>query len=53
MADIADTLHTFPSPCVPYQDTGYQGYTPPNVTLMQPIKKPGGKELSKKAKKEL
>jgi hypothetical protein len=43
---IADTLYSFPYPCVLYQDTGYQGFRPNGVTVVQPVKKPKGRELS-------
>jgi hypothetical protein len=33
-----------------YQDTGFQGYKPENVTIIQPIKKPKGKELTQEQK---
>jgi DDE superfamily endonuclease len=38
----------FPKGCVLklYQDTGYQGYNPDNTTVIQPVKKPKGKELN-------
>lgn len=32
------------------QDTGYQGYRPEGVTLLQPTKKPRGKELTQEQK---
>lgn len=31
-----------------YQDTGFQGYNPENVSIIQPVKKPKKKELSPK-----
>ena len=43
---IADTMYAFPYPCMLYQDTGYQGYHPEGVTIIQPMKKPEGKELT-------
>jgi hypothetical protein len=43
---IADTLYSFPFPCVLYQDTGYQGYAPEGVTIVQPFKQSRGKGLS-------
>jgi hypothetical protein len=43
---IADTLYSFPYPCLLYQDTGYQGYNPAGVTIFQPVKKPKGRELT-------
>jgi hypothetical protein len=40
---IADTMYSsFLSPCVLYQDTGYQGFRPEGVTVMQPVKKTKG-----------
>ena len=47
---IADTMYDFPYPCILYQDTGYQGYRPDRATVMQPIKKPKGKELTEEQK---
>lgn len=47
---MADTMYSFPIPCVLYQDTGYQGYAPDNATIIQPIKKSKGKELTKEEK---
>ena len=44
IADEADL--TFPDDIVLAQDTGLQGYCPPNVRLCQPKKKPKGQELS-------
>ena len=32
------------------QDTGYQGYTPKNITIIMPTKKPKGKELTQEQK---
>lgn len=43
---MADTMYSFPVPCILYQDTGYQGYAPKEVTIMQPVKKRKGKILS-------
>lgn len=34
-----------------WQDTGYQGHNPDNVIVMQPVKKPRGRELTKNEKK--
>ena len=48
---MADTMYSFPVPCTLYQDTGYQGYAPEGVTIIQPIKKKKGCELSKEEKK--
>jgi hypothetical protein len=47
---IADTMYAFPYPCVLYQDTGYQGYNPESSMIMQPIKKPKGRELTEEEK---
>ena len=47
---IADMMYSFTSPCVLYQDTGYQGYNPEDVTIMQPVKKPKGRELTPEEK---
>jgi hypothetical protein len=33
-----------------YQNTGYQGYNPPGVTVFQPIKKPKSRELTAEEK---
>jgi hypothetical protein len=43
---IADTQYTFTSPCILYQDTGYQGYKPDGVLVLQPVKKPKKGELT-------
>lgn len=44
---IADEAElTFPDDIVLAQDTGLQGYYPPNVRVCQPKKKPKGQELS-------
>lgn len=47
---MADTMYSFPVPCTLYQDTGYQGYEPEGVEIIQPVKKPKGKELSRQDK---
>jgi hypothetical protein len=47
---IADTMYSFPYPCTLYQDTGYQGYRPDGVDIVQPVKKSRGKELSQEDK---
>lgn len=36
----------FPSGTHLWQDTGFQGYHPPNVTIHQPFKKPKGRQLN-------
>lgn len=43
-------MYSFPYPCVPYQDTGYQGYKPEGVRIEQPLKKPKGRELAAEEK---
>ncbi|NDV97524.1 hypothetical protein D0T84_21905 [Dysgonomonas sp. 521] len=47
---IADTMYSFSVPCILYQDTGYQGYMPEKVTIIQPVKKRKGKVLSDQEK---
>lgn len=47
---IADSMYSFPYECVLQQDTGYQGYSSDNVTVVQPMKKPKGKELTAEQK---
>ena len=47
---MADTMYSFPVPCTLYQDTGYQGYGPEGVEIIQPVKKHKGKELSRQDK---
>jgi hypothetical protein len=41
-----ETEMTFPINTILEQDTGYQGYQPERVIILQPKKKPKGKELS-------
>lgn len=41
-----ETEMTFPLNTILEQDTGYQGYHPDGVLILQPKKKPKGKELS-------
>jgi hypothetical protein len=48
---IADTMYAFPYPCTLYQDTGYQGYRPDGVNIVQPVRKSRGKELSDEDKR--
>ena len=43
---------TYPPEIDLYQDTGFQGYAPPNVHIEQPTKKPKGKELSPEQRAE-
>jgi hypothetical protein len=47
---IAGTIYSFPYPCTLYQDTGYQGYRPDGVNIVQPVKKSRRKELSEEDK---
>lgn len=47
---IADEMYSFPYACNLQQDTGYQGYSPENVTIIQPMKKPKGKDLTPEQK---
>lgn len=47
---IADEHYSFPYESILQQDTGYQGYMPDNVTVVQPMKKPRGKELTSEQK---
>lgn len=47
---MADTMYSFPYPCLLYQDSGYQGYNPEAVVVVQPVKKSKGKELSAEEK---
>ena len=35
-----------------WQDTGFQGFKPANTTIVQPVKKPKGKELNQEQKQE-
>lgn len=48
-ADAAD--YDLPDGSILYQDTGFQGFTRPNVIIIQPKKKPRGGELSAEDKK--
>jgi hypothetical protein len=47
---IADTAYSIPAGFTLLQDSGYQGYAPLGVKIIQPQKKPKGKELSKEQK---
>jgi hypothetical protein len=50
---IADEqLIHFPAGITLWQDTGFQGHNPENVTVKMPTKKPKGKELTKEQKEE-
>ena len=42
--------YRFPQGTKLYQDTGFQGYAPPNTTIYQPKKKPRGRELTSEDK---
>lgn len=42
--------YTFPPGSTLWQDTGFQGYQPEGVTIVQPKKKPRGKELTEEEK---
>lgn len=50
LADEAD--YTLPPGSVLYQDTGFQGFSLPDVTLVQPKKKPRGMSLTDGEKAE-
>jgi len=50
IADEAD-IH-FEQAVELWQDTGFQGFEPANATIVQPVKKPKGKELSHEQKQE-
>jgi hypothetical protein len=50
MIKKADAMYSYPSPCVLYRDTGYQGYKPDGVRIERPIKKPQGRELAMEEK---
>jgi hypothetical protein len=47
---LADTYYSIPPHFTLWQDTGYQGYAPKDVTIMQPFKKKAHCELSQKQK---
>jgi hypothetical protein len=47
---LADTCCHIPSGFSLWQDAGYQGYWPEGVRIYQPVKKPGGRELTKEQK---
>jgi hypothetical protein len=48
MADEAELF--LPDDTVLLQDTGFQGFAPPGAHVVQPTKKPKGKELSEEQK---
>ena len=47
---IADESYTIPEGFTLAQDTGYQGYAPEGVKIIQPKKKPKGKDLTEDEK---
>lgn len=47
---VKEEYWQFPENIMVYQDTGFQGHAPNNVLVMQPLKKPKGKELTKEQK---
>lgn len=49
---IADQSYRIPPGFSLGQDCGYQGYRPAGVTIIQPLKKPKGKELTQEQKQE-
>ena len=49
-ACVDDEEYTFPKGSTLFQDTGFQGYEPQGATIVQPTKKPRGKELSPEQK---
>jgi hypothetical protein len=49
-ACIDEEQYRFPEGSTLYQDTGFQGYAPENVSIHQPTKKPRGKELTPEQK---
>jgi hypothetical protein len=48
---MADNFYTIPAGYTLVQDTGYQGYRPHGVRIIQPMKKPRGKELTPEQKR--
>jgi hypothetical protein len=50
ICDIEELV--FPPEITLFQDTGFQGYDPPGVTIYQPKKKPKGQELTEADKAE-
>jgi len=50
IADEADIA--FEQAITLLQDTGFQGFQPTNATIIQPVKKPRGKELTPEQKQE-
>ncbi|MDR0758371.1 MAG: transposase family protein, partial [Tannerella sp.] len=49
---IADTAYRIPPGFTLAQDTGYQGYRPEGVRVIQPVKKPKGKEITAEQKQD-
>jgi len=49
---IADTAYHIPAGFTLFQDSGYQGYSPLGVKIIQPQKKPKGKELTQEQKEK-
>ncbi|MDR0893425.1 MAG: transposase family protein [Mediterranea sp.] len=49
---LADTCYTILEGFTLWQDTGYQGYMPEGVKVLQPKKKPRGRELTAEEKRE-
>jgi DDE superfamily endonuclease/Helix-turn-helix of DDE superfamily endonuclease len=47
-----ESRYTFPTGSHVYQDTGFQGFAPPEVIIIQPKKKPRGGELTLAEKEE-
>ncbi|MDR1169453.1 MAG: transposase family protein [Prevotellaceae bacterium] len=48
----ADAAYSIPPGFTLAQDTGYQGYCPEGITVVQPQKKPKGKELTPEQKQD-
>ena len=49
---IAEAQCTIPYPCILWQEIGYQSYAPRNMAIIQPTKKPRGKEFTADQKDE-
>ena len=50
---IADmTNYPLPQGCYLYQDTGFQGFAPAGINIIQPKKKPKGRDLTLEEKEE-
>lgn len=45
-----DNRYTLPPGSLLFQDAGFQGFAPPGVTIIQPVKKPRGAPLSSEDK---